>query len=101
GFLLVFRTLTLSLFNVYNIERVARDTRVFQHTAGCSPQCHHCGGQRPLPAKGLPTLGTPVTSSGTHAPPAGRSFLPSSSRRHEGRTVSSTLFEERGPAYSL
>jgi hypothetical protein len=35
-----------------------RDTRVFQHIAGCAPHGHPYGGQLPLPAKGIPTLGT-------------------------------------------
>jgi hypothetical protein len=34
-----------------------RDTRVFQHIAGCAPHGRPCGGQLPLPVWGIPTLG--------------------------------------------
>src|SRR5918996_5247023 len=60
----------LSLTHVNTLETGAdmneyrRDTRVFQHIAGCAPYRHRHGGQLPLPAKGIPTLGTllPPTS---------------------------------------
>ena len=62
-FLLVFRTRRIVTAHVMTLERgtdmneYRRDTRVFQHIAGCAPHRHRCGGQRPLPAWGLPTLG--------------------------------------------
>src|ERR687892_1197801 len=73
----------LSLTHVNTLEIGAdmneyrRDTRVFQHIAGCAPYRHRHGGQLPLPAKGIPTLGTllPPTRSYGRAMSAGRSFL--------------------------
>jgi hypothetical protein len=62
-FLLVFRTRQIVTVHVSTLERGSdmneyrRDTRVFQHIAGCAPYRHRYGGQLPLPAKGIPTLG--------------------------------------------
>ena len=51
------------------------------------------------PTRNFATLGTFVTtqsrrSTSRHSPRAARSFLPSSSCRHEGRTVSSSLIHQ-------
>ena len=62
-FLLVFRTRRIVTAHVNTLEvgtdtnEYRRDTRVFQHIAGCAPYRHRYGGQLPLPAKGIPTLG--------------------------------------------
>ena len=82
-FLLVFRTRRIVTAHVSTLERgtdmneYRRDTRVFQHIAGCAPYRHRYGGQLPLPAKRIPTLGTllPPTRSYGRAMSAGRSFL--------------------------
>ena len=63
-FLLVFRTRRIVTAHISTLEggtdmnEYRRDTRVFQHIAGCAPYRHRFGGQLPLPAKGIPTLGT-------------------------------------------
>ena len=62
-FLLVFRTRRIVTAHISTLEggtdmnEYRRDTRVFQHIAGCAPHGHPYGGQLPLPAKGIPTLG--------------------------------------------
>lgn len=55
-FLLVFRTRRVVTAHPRTLSRGSdmneyhRDTRVFQHIAGCAPHRHRCGGQLPLPA---------------------------------------------------